>query len=131
MLNFEGVVKSGLKKAGLFMQKETYQKQYQEKLGFIPFNGTLNVELKSDVEINLKEKYNHQLKIIKGNEKLGDVYFLDATISTEKICKKGAILFPTKTVHKIDTVEFIAKDNLRETMHLNDNSIVMISIKEF
>lgn len=113
------------------MQKDTYQKQYQEKLGFIPFNGTLNVKLKGDVEINLKKKYNHQLKIIKGDEKLGDVFFLDATISSENKYKKGAILFPTRTVHKIDTIEFIAEDNLRETMQLKDNSKVIIYIKEY
>lgn len=130
ILNFEGVVTSGLKKAGKFMQKKTYQKQYKNKLGFIPYNGTLNIKLKSDIEIDLKEKYNEDLKIIKGNEKLGDVYFLNADISTidKKISKKGAILFPTKTVHKLDTIEFVASENLRETMHVKDNSQVIISI---
>lgn len=130
MLNLRGIVTSGLQKAGIFMQKDTYQQQYQEKLGFIPYNGTLNVKLKNDVEINIKEKYNDKLKIIKGNEKLGDVYFLEATIYTNdrKISEKGAILFPTKTVHKIDTIEFVAKNRLREKMNLEDNSLVIVSI---
>lgn len=130
MLIFRGIVTSGLQKAGKFMQKDTYRRQYQEKLGFIPYNGTLNIKLKHDVEINIKEKYNDKLKIINGNEKLGDVYFLEATIYTddEKISEKGAILFPTKTVHKIDTIEFVAKNRLREQMNLKDNSQVIVSI---
>ena len=130
MLNLKGVVTSGLQKAGKFMQKDTYQRQYQEKLGFIPYNGTLNVKLKNDVEINIKEKYNDKLKIIKGNKNLGDVYFLEAIICTNdrKISEKGAILFPTKTVHKIDTIEFVAKNRLREKMNLKDNSLVIVSI---
>lgn len=132
MLNFEGTVISGLKKASIFMQKDTYKKQYYSKLGFMPFNGTLNVKLDDDVEINLKEKYNSQLKIIEGDDNLGDVYFLDATVSTidQKISKKGAILFPIKTVHKIDTIEFVASEKLRETMDLSDNSKVIISIND-
>lgn len=130
MLNFNGIVTSGLQKAGKFMQKDTYRRQYQKKLGFIPYNGTLNVKLKNDVEINIKEKYNDKLKIIKGNEKLGDVYFLEAIIYTmdKNMSEEGAILFPTKTVHKIDTLEFVAKNRLRETMNLKDNSQVIISI---
>ena len=88
------------------------------------------IRLKSDVEINLKEKYNEKLKIINGNENLGDVYFLEATICTidKSISEKGAILFPTKTVHKIDTIEFVAKNRLREKMNLNDNTQVRVSI---
>jgi riboflavin kinase len=130
MLNFVGVVTSGLQKAGMFMKKDTYRQQYQEKLGFIRYNGTLNVKLKNDVEINLKEKFNDKLKIIKGNENLGDVYFLEAEIYTlnKEVSEKGAILFPTKTVHKIDTIEFVAKNRLREKMNLKDNTQVIVSI---
>ncbi len=130
MLNFEGIVTSGLGKAGTFMQKETYKKQYLNKLGFIPYNGTLNIKLKSDIEINIKEEYKQHLKIIKGNDTLGDVYFLDATITDKekKISKKGAILFPIKTVHKIDTLEFVAEERLRKSMQVKDNSEVIITI---
>lgn len=132
IVNLNGIVKSGLQKAGMFMQKETYVKQYMKKLGFMPYNGTLNVKLENDVEINIQEKYNEKLKIIKGDENLGDVYFLEATISTndKKNSETGAILFPTKTVHKIDTLEFVAKDKLREKMNLKDDSKVIISIQD-
>ena len=131
-MNLNGVVKPGLQKAGMFMQKDTYRKQYLEKLGFMPYNGTLNVKLENDIEINIQEKYNNKLRIIRGDENLGDVYFLEATLFThdKSNCTKGAILFPTKTVHKIDTIEFVAKDKLREKMKLNDDSKVIISIAD-
>lgn len=132
MLNFEGKVTSGLGKAGMFMQKDTYQKQYMDKLGFVPYNGTLNVKLNNDIEINLKEKYDKKLKIIKGNKTLGDVYFLHAKISNidKTLTQEGAILFPTKTVHKIDTIEFVAQEKLRDAMKLEDNIKVIVSIDE-
>ncbi|MBR0472072.1 MAG: CTP-dependent riboflavin kinase [Methanosphaera sp.] len=132
MINFEGKVTSGLGKAGNFMQKDTYKKQYKNKLGFEPYPGTLNIKLNKDIEINLKEEYNNELKIIEGDENLGDVYFLKARISDLKkiSSKKGAILFPTKTVHKFNTIEFIADEKLRDTMELKDNSKVNITINE-
>ncbi|MBQ6218716.1 MAG: CTP-dependent riboflavin kinase [Methanosphaera sp.] len=132
MLKFEGVVTSGLQKAGNFMKKPTYRKQYLEKLGFIPFYGTLNIKLDDDFEINLKEEFNEELKIIHGNNTLGDVYFLNAEILTydQNIKKKGAILFPIKTVHKIDTIEFIASEKLRESMMLEDNTKVIIQLNK-
>lgn len=131
-VNLNGTVKSGLQKAGMFMQKDNYRKQYVKKLGFMPYNGTLNVKLEKDVEINIQEKYSEKLRIIEGNETLGDVYFLEAVLCTadKKISEKGAILFPTKTVHTVDTIEFVAKDKLREKMNLNDDSKVIISIQD-
>ncbi|RAP52827.1 MAG: hypothetical protein BZ138_02315 [Methanosphaera sp. rholeuAM270] len=127
-MKFEGKVTSGLRKAGGFIQKEVYQEQYLDKLGFKPYPGTLNIKLNKGVDINIKKKYEKRLKIIEGNNELGDVYFLMASISNDKTTTNGAILFPTKTVHKFDTLEFVSEEKLRDSMKLNDDSKVVISI---
>lgn len=129
MIEFKGFVTSGMQKAGMFMKKDTYQKQYKEKLGFIPFNGTLNVKLDEDVKINIKEEFDHKLKTIHGNSTLGDVYFIDATLKRNTKSEKGAILFPTRTTHHFDTLEFVSEKNLRKTMELTDNDEVIIIIQ--
>ena len=93
MLSFEGKVSSGLQKAGQFMEKEVYKKQYLDKIGFIPYPGTLNIKLSNNITLNL-DNLHDKLKRIHGNGSFGDVLFLEAYLSTidEKITKKGAIL---------------------------------------
>ena len=66
MLSFEGKVSSGLQKAGQFMEKEVYKKQYLDKLGFIPYHGTLNIKLSNNITLNL-DNLHDKLKRIHGN----------------------------------------------------------------
>jgi len=40
-----GTVVSGLGRGGFFIALEGYSRQFAEKLGFIPFPGTLNIRL--------------------------------------------------------------------------------------
>jgi len=42
-----GKILSGLGQAQYFLTREGYSRQFQERLGFVPFPGTLNVLLKS------------------------------------------------------------------------------------
>lgn len=132
MFAVEGTVSSGLKKAEKFMEKETYSKQYKDKLGFIPYNGTLNIKLKDNITLDITGKLSNKLKKINGDNVLGDVLFLESTIYTEdkKIEKEGAILFPEKTVYKTNLLEFIADEKLRDSMHLKDEDTVFIYIDD-
>ena len=128
MLKFDGFVTSGLKKAGIFMKKNVYYKQYKDKLGFLPYAGTLNVKLKEEIEISVKDQIEEHLKKIEGNDKFGAVYFIDATLEANTEKEYGAILFPIKTTHNIDTLEFVSEKNLRKTLKLNDNDKITVII---
>ena len=131
MLSFEGKVSSGLQKAGQFMEKEVYKKQYLDKLGFIPYHGTLNIKLSNNITLNL-DNLHDKLKRIHGNGSFGDVLFLEAYLSTidEKITKKGVILFPVKTVYDTDTLEYVSSEKLRDTLNLKDGDKVIIKIEK-
>lgn len=130
VLKFDGFVTSGLKKAGIFMKKDIYYKQYEDKLGFLPYAGTLNVKLKEEIEISVKDQIEEHLQKIEGNDKFGAVYFIDATLKVNSKKERGAILFPIKTTHNIDTLEFVSEKNLRKTLNLNDYDKVSVIIEQ-
>lgn len=132
MLSLKGKVSSGLQKAGDFMKKEVYVKQYCDKLGFMPYHGTLNIKLNNNITLDIGGDLSDKLKKIDGNNTYGDVLFLEATISTldKHVHKKGAILFPEKTVYNTDTLEFVASERLRDTMCLTNDDYVIITIEK-
>ena len=125
MLKFKGKITSGLNRASSFMKKEIYTQQYQEKLGYNPFYGTLNITLENNLHLDINGKFKKDLKIIHG-----DVFFLNAIITNPKnnISKKGDILFPTKTVYSFNTLEFVSDEKLRDTMLLDDEDSVTIEL---
>ena len=126
MINFEGKVTSGLGKAGNFMQKDTYKKQYKNKLGFEPYPGTLNIIVEEDNLDNIKEMKNSCPNIIKPDQDFGAVKYITAKL--ENIIT-GAIVFPAKTTHEEHYLEFIARDNLREKLNLSDGDKVCLDIE--
>lgn len=132
MIYLEGVVTSGMQKAGKFIELDVYKKQYNHKLGFIPYPGTLNIKLQNNIEVDIENEYADKLKKINGSGKYGDVFFLFASITTKdnRITKKGAILFPVRSVYTTDTLEFICEDNLRKTMNIKNGDVVVIKIPE-
>ncbi len=131
MFSVEGTIVSGLNEATEFMKKEVYKKQYLEKLGFMPYMGTLNIKLKNNITLDIENELAPYLKKINGDDELGDVFFLNAVLYTKnnENIKKGAILFPTKTIYKTDTLEFITEEKLKDTINLVDGSHVSIKIE--
>ena len=61
--------------------------------------------------------------LIKPDEGFGAVKYIEATLD-EKI--NGAIVFPAKTTHDENYLEFIAEDKLRDQLKLNDGDIVSL-----
>lgn len=66
------------------------------------------------------------MEIIKGKEGFGDVKFIKAILDNQI---NGALVFPVKTQHTHDILEFIASENLRENLHLKDGDLVTLKIK--
>ena len=130
MLKFKGKITSGLNQASSFMKKKVYAQQYQNKLGYTPFYGTLNITLENNIHLDVNGKFKKDLKVIHGDDKYGDVFFLNAQITNPKnnISKKGDILFPTKTVYSFNTLEFVSDEKLRDIMSLDDEDSVTIEL---
>jgi riboflavin kinase len=110
-----------------YTEQEDYVKQFQEKLNFKPFPGTLNIEIKhiEKNKIRLLKKYNGIIieEFKTNNRTFGSVKCYHAKI--EKI--KGAIVLPIRS-HYSNILEFISPNFLRNELKLNDGDEVKIVI---
>lgn len=123
-MEIKGKIVSGTHKGSYFMSLEVYQVEFREKLGFLPFPGTLNLEVSRE---NAESIHNltDKMGVITGKGKFGDVKFLKSQLNNEI---NGAILFPMKTQHSNNILEFVASENLRKSLQLEDGDEITIII---
>ncbi len=124
-MKVDGRVTTGLGKGAFFLSQDFYKNELNKKCGFIPFPGTLNIIIPKEYlnEINaIKENCNN---IIKPEGDFGAVKYIKANLNDEI---EGAIVFPAKTVHEENYLEFIAPMKLRDELNLEDEDIVTLEI---
>ena len=122
-MKIDGEVTTGMGKAEFFLSQEFYTKEFKKNLGFIPYPGTLNVIVDEKYLQNINEIKNSCENIIKPNTEFGAVKYIKAILNNQI---DGAIVFPAKTTHEENYLEFIAEEKLREKLNLNDGDIVNI-----
>ena len=122
-MKIDGEVTTGMGKAEFFLSQEFYTKEFKKNLGFIPYPGTLNVIVDEKYLQNINEIKNSCENIIKPNTEFGAVKYIKAILNNQI---DGAIVFPAKTTHEENYLEFIAEEKLREKLNLNDGDIVSI-----
>ena len=122
-MKITGEVTTGLGKAAYFLSQEFYSREFKKNLGFVPFPGTLNVivneeylDVINEIKVNCKN-------LIKPDEGFGAVKYIEAILNDTI---KGAIVFPAKTTHKENYLEFISQNKLRDELNLNDGDIVSL-----
>ncbi|MDJ0273160.1 MAG: DUF120 domain-containing protein [Candidatus Caldarchaeum sp.] len=125
----EGRVFTGYGEGVYYMSLPNYVKQMQEKLGFIPYPGTLNITLLSKDSIENKmllQKY-ADIKIHGFRDEkrtYGDVKAVRVTVNDTE---PAFMIFPERTLYDNSVAELIAQHNLREKLGLVDGSLVKIS----
>ena len=122
-MKIDGEVTTGMGKAEFFLSQEFYTKEFKKNLGFIPYPGTLNVIVDEKYLQNINEIKNSCENIIKPNTEFGAVKYIKAILNNQI---DGAIVFPAKTTHEENYLEFIAEEKLREKLNLKDRDIVNI-----
>jgi len=120
-MKIDGEVTTGLGKAAFFLSKDFYVNEFQKNLGFIPFPGTLNVIVSEEYLSEINEIKNNCQNLIQPEEGFGSVKYIEAKLN-DKI--QGAIVFPAKTTHEENYLEFISKDKLRDKYGFEDGDIV-------
>jgi riboflavin kinase len=125
-MEIKGIVTSGQGKGAYFMSLPVYKTQFEKKLNFSPFPGTLNIKIGQNEIDNIHKISEDKLTIIKGKENFGDVLIIKAILN-DKI--GGAIVFPKKTTHGENILEFISHKNLKEKLGIKDEDIVKITLK--
>ncbi len=125
-MDIKGTVTSGQGKGAYFMSLPVYKTQFEKQLNFSPFPGTLNIKI-SEEEIDTIHRIDEdKLKIIEGKDNFGDVLLIQATLNDEV---DGAIVFPKKTTHKENILEFITSKKLKETMGIKDGDSIKITLR--
>ena len=122
-MKIDGEVKAGLGKGAFFISQEFYSKEFRKNLGFTPYPGTLNVVVSDEYLDEINEIKDNCQNIIKPGEGFGAVKYIEAVLNDEV---KGAIVFPAKTVHDMNYLEFIAEVRLRDELGLEDGDIVTL-----
>lgn len=124
-VSIKGKIFSGSGEGTKFTELPWAKKQITEKLGFVPYPGTLNIKI-TDNSLNLKTL----LKKIKWTEilpvdefclgRLTDAYFIDNL--------KCAIVIPEVKNYPEDAIELIAPINLRKKFKLRDGDTAEVKI---
>ncbi len=125
-MEIKGIVTSGQGKGAYFMSQPVYQTQFKEKLNFSPFEGTLNIKIGEKEIEEIHSVPQDKLIKIEGKENFGDVLIIKAVLN-DKI--DGAIVFPKRTTHGENILEFIASKNIKEKLRIKDGDLVKINLE--
>ena len=123
-MEITGKVISGTRKGTYFMSLEVYKEEFRKKLKFEPFPGTLNLKISPENATQISSMQD-KMGVIEGTGNYGDVKFLPAQLNG---IVEGAILFPVKTEHSPEILEFVANENLRSTLKLKDGDEATLKI---
>lgn len=124
---FKGKVVSGLGEGRYYTEQKGYTEQFKEKLGFVPYPGTVNIEIEY-VERNklrlLKDTKAIDIEEFKTkNRTFGGVRCYRAEINGTS----GAIVLPLRS-HYSNVLEFVSQHYLRDKLNLKDGDEVKITI---
>jgi len=125
MLELTGIVTAGLGEGSYYVKE--YSAKIQERLGFKPFFGTLNVKLNYKIP-DIKNYVVERIEKFKkeGNE-FNRVEFIPARILVGESAEDCYIVLPEKSKHP-DEIELISEFSLREKFRLKDGDEVRITI---
>lgn len=129
-VELKGTLVSGMGEGAYYMSLKGYTKQFKEKLGYIPFPGTLNVKLSKKEHIEtVSQFYNRDCILINGfsDEKrtYGWVKCFNAKLNNLIGCE---LIILERTHHDNSVIELISKINIRQTAKLRDGSNLIIKI---
>lgn len=123
-----GSVQSGLGEGRYYISRKGYIIQFQEKLGFIPYLGTLNLRIKAGSELSLRKLRSMDGVHIDGfsteDRSYGPVKVFKALIGGIQC----ALIFPERSVYS-DVMEVISTEFLREKLNLEDGSEVLVEVE--
>ncbi|MEM1557110.1 MAG: DUF120 domain-containing protein [Thermoproteota archaeon] len=119
-----GEVYSGEGKGGFFISRPWVTKQIEEKLGFKPYPGTLNIRISESERIRRRLDNTRGIKIVPNEGFCSGKCF--KAIVAGRI--NGAIVIPEIPSYPKDMLEIIAPVNLRRELGIRDGNEIEITI---
>jgi riboflavin kinase len=129
-VTLEGTVFTGLGEGAYYISKEHYRKQFNEKLGFDPYPGTLNLKLTTDYDIKTRMEVEAYPAIevtgFKNEDRSFGLVKCYPAIVDNKV--KGALVTALRSHYDVSVVEIIAPVCLRKQLNLKDGNKVKVEI---
>jgi riboflavin kinase len=137
-LTLQGVVATGMGEGKLFVSLSGYKSQFVDRLGYEPFEGTLNVELGAD-STRRRSALEHTSAIpIDGWEEDERTYGPAACYPASLVPDEGDatpyepahVVVPERTHHDEAEIELLAPDELRDCLTLDEGDRVTVHVQE-
>lgn len=130
-VNIEGIVFSGMREGAYYVTRESYRKQFLEKVGFDPYPGTLNLRLRTNSDIQARRILDMYPGIAiegfeNGQRTYGSARSFKCIIDGQV---EGAVLLIKRTHHLENVMEIISPIYLRERLGLKDGDRVTVTVK--
>ncbi|MGB9726033.1 MAG: DUF120 domain-containing protein [Fervidicoccaceae archaeon] len=130
ILVLEGKVVSGLGEGQYYMKIPYYRNRVKELLNFVPYPGTLNVQLEGESTLKrlaLTKESGLRIEGFRNEER----FYGGATLFKAKIngFEKAGIIIPDRTSHPKDVIEIVAPIYLRGELGLKDGDRVVLEVK--
>ena len=129
-VELKGTLVSGMGEGAYYMGLKGYTKQFQSKIGYVPFPGTLNVRLDQKIHQESIKQFEtlNGVKIKSfsdGKRTYGWVKCFNVKLNNSMNCE---LIILERTHHDDSIIELISKSCLRKTGKLKDGSKVLINI---
>jgi len=129
-VELEGTLVSGMGEGAYYMGLKGYTKQFQSKIGYVPYPGTLNVRLDQKIHQEAIKQFEtlNGVKINSfsdGKRTYGWVKCFTAKLNNSINCE---LIILERTHHDDSIIELISKSCMRKTAKLKNGSKVSIKI---
>ena len=129
-ITLEGTVFTGFGEGAYYISKESYRRQFIEKLGFDPYPGTLNLKLVTDYDLKTRNELEAypgvEIEGFKDEDRtFGPVKCYPVIIENEV---KGALILALRSHYDASVLEIIAPVPLRKRLKLRDGQKVKVEV---
>ncbi|MDA4128539.1 MAG: CTP-dependent riboflavin kinase [Thaumarchaeota archaeon] len=129
--SFRGRVFTGVGKGAYYVGNPGYKQSFLEKLGYVPFPGTLNLKLESSEDIERRKQLRLRPGIRIGGFEAGGETFSALNCFNGTMKGVRVTLLIIDITHYDDTVmELISPAYLRRELSLKDGDVVETRIEE-
>ena len=125
-----GKICTGMGEGAYYMSRKGYRNRFPTMVGFIPYPGTLNVQLLEETSLKNFERLQRSpasfiKEFMEDNRKFGRVFVWPTFILIGDNKIPSALIRPDRTHHN-NQIELIAKENIKDTYNVKDGDIIEV-----